>query len=69
MRPGVVPFEAKLDGTEPMGMETFVYFDVAGVPASGRVSRTHPQRTSRPGVAPVGVSSCRVSMPETKVWR
>jgi multiple sugar transport system ATP-binding protein len=48
MRPGVVPFEAKLDVTEPMGMETFVYFDVAGVPASGRVSRTGVPRWQYP---------------------
>ena len=38
MEPGVVPFEAKLDVTEPMGMETFVYFDIGGTPACGRVS-------------------------------
>ncbi len=38
--PGIVPFEAKLDVTEPMGMETYVYFDLAGVPACGRVSPT-----------------------------
>ena len=40
MEPGVAPFEAKLDVTEPMGMETFVYFDIAGVPMCGRVSPT-----------------------------
>jgi multiple sugar transport system ATP-binding protein len=40
MAPGIVPFEAKLDVTEPMGMETYVYFDLAGAPACGRVSPT-----------------------------
>jgi multiple sugar transport system ATP-binding protein len=38
MEPGVAPLEAKLDVTEPMGMETYVYFDLAGAPACGRVS-------------------------------
>jgi multiple sugar transport system ATP-binding protein len=38
LQPGVAPLQAKLDVTEPMGMETFVYFDLAGAPACGRVS-------------------------------
>ncbi|MGE0701798.1 MAG: ABC transporter ATP-binding protein [Hyphomicrobiaceae bacterium] len=35
--PGVEPFEAHLDVTEPMGMETLVYFDLGGMQACGRV--------------------------------
>jgi multiple sugar transport system ATP-binding protein len=40
MEPGMVPFEAKLDVTEPMGMETLVYFDLGGTQACGRVNPT-----------------------------
>ncbi|KWV59621.1 sugar ABC transporter ATP-binding protein [Bradyrhizobium macuxiense] len=35
---GVEPFEATLDVTEPMGMETLVYFTLDGTPLCGRVS-------------------------------
>ncbi|HUC71968.1 MAG TPA: sn-glycerol-3-phosphate ABC transporter ATP-binding protein UgpC [Stellaceae bacterium] len=35
--PGVVPFSARLDVVEPMGMETMVYFVVDGVEVCGRV--------------------------------
>jgi multiple sugar transport system ATP-binding protein len=38
MEPGMAPFEAKLDVTEPMGMETLVYFDLGGIQACGRVN-------------------------------
>ena len=48
MEPGVVPFEAKLDVTEPMGMETFVYFDLAGAPMCGRVSPNAGARDGAP---------------------
>ena len=37
-RPGVVPFDAKLDVTEPMGMETLVYFTMNGTQMCGRVN-------------------------------
>ena len=40
LEPGVVAFEAKLDVTEPMGMETFVYFNVNGTQVCGRVNPT-----------------------------
>ncbi len=36
--PGHVPFDAQIDVTEPMGMETLVYFKVAGADVCGRVS-------------------------------
>ena len=35
---GEVPFEAKLDVTEPMGMETLVYFGLNGTQVCGRVN-------------------------------
>jgi multiple sugar transport system ATP-binding protein len=38
MEPGIVPFEAKVDVTEPMGMETFVYFALNGTQVCGRVN-------------------------------
>ena len=36
--PGVEPFDAVLDVTEPMGMETFVYFTLEGAQICARVS-------------------------------
>ncbi|HEY3911833.1 MAG TPA: sn-glycerol-3-phosphate ABC transporter ATP-binding protein UgpC [Stellaceae bacterium] len=36
--PGIVPFSARLDVVEPMGMETMVYFTVDGVEVCGRVN-------------------------------
>ncbi|WP_407164445.1 ABC transporter ATP-binding protein [Bradyrhizobium sp. ORS 111] len=36
--PGVEPFDAQLDVTEPMGMETLVYFTLDGTQVCGRVS-------------------------------
>ena len=38
MEPGMVPFDAQLDVTEPMGMETFVYFKMNGADMCGRVN-------------------------------
>jgi multiple sugar transport system ATP-binding protein len=38
MEPGAVPFDAKLDVTEPMGMETLVYFPLNGTQVCGRVN-------------------------------
>jgi multiple sugar transport system ATP-binding protein len=35
---GEVPFEARLDVTEPMGMETLVYFGLNGTQVCGRVN-------------------------------
>jgi len=36
--PGVEPFEAVLDVTEPMGMETLIYFTLEGAQICGRVN-------------------------------
>jgi multiple sugar transport system ATP-binding protein len=38
IQPGEVPFEAHLDVTEPMGMETLVYFPLNGTQVCGRVN-------------------------------
>jgi multiple sugar transport system ATP-binding protein len=38
LEPGEVPFEARLDVTEPMGMETLVYFPMNGTQVCGRVN-------------------------------
>ncbi|MFM9849873.1 MAG: ABC transporter ATP-binding protein [Hyphomicrobiaceae bacterium] len=38
MEPGQVPFDAALEVTEPMGMETLVYFHVNGTQVCGRVN-------------------------------
>ncbi len=38
MEPGMIPFEARLDVTEPMGMETLVYFPLNGAQVCGRVN-------------------------------
>jgi multiple sugar transport system ATP-binding protein len=46
--PGSVPFEAKLDVTEPMGMETLVYFAVNGVQICGRVNPNAGARDGAP---------------------
>jgi multiple sugar transport system ATP-binding protein len=38
LEPGVVAFDANLDVTEPMGMETLVYFPINGETVCGRVN-------------------------------
>jgi multiple sugar transport system ATP-binding protein len=38
MEPGIATFDANLDVTEPMGMETLVYFPLNGAQLCGRVS-------------------------------
>jgi multiple sugar transport system ATP-binding protein len=38
MEPGAVAFEVKLEVTEPMGMETLVYFPLNGAQVCGRVN-------------------------------
>ena len=37
LAPGEVPFDANLEVTEPMGMETLVYFPLNGTQVCGRV--------------------------------
>jgi multiple sugar transport system ATP-binding protein len=48
LEPGEVPFEAKLDVTEPMGMETLVYFPINGTQVCGRVN---PNAGARDGAS------------------
>jgi multiple sugar transport system ATP-binding protein len=46
MEPHVVPFEAQIEVTEPMGMETLVYFSINGTQVCGRVN---PNANAREG--------------------
>jgi multiple sugar transport system ATP-binding protein len=46
--PGIEPFEALLDVTEPMGMETLVYFTLNDTPACGRVNPNAGARDGSP---------------------
>jgi multiple sugar transport system ATP-binding protein len=46
--PGVVPFDAMIDVTEPMGMETFVYCTLNGTQVCGRVNPAAGARDGAP---------------------
>jgi len=46
--PGVESFDAVLDVTEPMGMETLVYFTLEGTQVCGRVSPNSAARAGAP---------------------
>jgi len=46
--PGIEPFEAVLDVTEPMGMETLVYFTLEGAQVCGRVNPNAGARDGAP---------------------
>ncbi len=46
--PGEVPFDANLEVTEPMGMETLVYFPLNGTQVCGRVNPNAGARDGRP---------------------
>jgi multiple sugar transport system ATP-binding protein len=48
LEPGEVPFEAKLEVTEPMGMETLVYFPLNGTQVCGRVNPNAGAREGTP---------------------
>jgi multiple sugar transport system ATP-binding protein len=48
LEPGEVPFEAQLEVTEPMGMETLVYFPVNGTQVCGRVNPNAGARDGAP---------------------
>ncbi len=48
LEPGVVAFDVGLDVTEPMGMETLVYFDIAGNQICGRVNPNAGARDGQP---------------------
>jgi multiple sugar transport system ATP-binding protein len=48
LEPGAVPFEARLEVTEPMGMETLVYFGVNGTQVCGRVNPNSGAREGAP---------------------
>ena len=46
LAPGIVPFSAQVDVSEPMGMETIVYFKINGSEVCGRVN---PKAGARDG--------------------
>jgi multiple sugar transport system ATP-binding protein len=48
LEPGEVPFDANLDVTEPMGMETLVYFPLNGSQVCGRVDPNAGARDGAP---------------------
>jgi multiple sugar transport system ATP-binding protein len=48
LEPGAVPFEATLEVTEPMGMETLVYFTMNGTQVCGRVNPNAGARDGTP---------------------
>jgi multiple sugar transport system ATP-binding protein len=48
LAPGEVPFEAHLEVTEPMGMETLVYFPLNGTQVCGRVNPNAGARDGSP---------------------
>jgi multiple sugar transport system ATP-binding protein len=48
LEPGEVPFEANLEVTEPMGMETLVYFPLNGTQVCGRVNPNSGARDGAP---------------------
>jgi multiple sugar transport system ATP-binding protein len=48
MEPGAIPFDAQLDVTEPMGMETLVYFPLNGTQVCGRVNPNSGARDGAP---------------------
>ena len=48
LEPGVVSFDANLDVTEPMGMETLVYFPINGETVCGRVNPTADAKEGAP---------------------
>ncbi|RTL66461.1 MAG: sn-glycerol-3-phosphate ABC transporter ATP-binding protein UgpC [Hyphomicrobiales bacterium] len=48
LEPGEIPFDAQLDVTEPMGMETLVYFPLNGTQVCGRVNPNAGARDGAP---------------------
>jgi multiple sugar transport system ATP-binding protein len=46
--PGKIPFDANLEVTEPMGMETLVYFPLNGIQVCGRVDPNAGAQDGRP---------------------
>jgi multiple sugar transport system ATP-binding protein len=47
-QPGIEPFDAVLDVTEPMGMETLIYFTLEGAQICGRVNPNAGARDGSP---------------------
>ena len=65
--PGVEPFETVLDVTEPMGMETLVYFTLEGAQICGRVSPGAGARDGAPLRLAVDLNNMHLLNGETGV--
>ncbi len=48
LEPDSVPFEAHIDVTEPMGMETLVYFNIGGTEICGRINPSAGAQDGKP---------------------
>jgi multiple sugar transport system ATP-binding protein len=66
-RPGVEPFETVLDVTEPMGMETLVYFTLEETQVCGRVSPGAGAREGAPLRLAVDLNNMHLLNGETGV--
>jgi multiple sugar transport system ATP-binding protein len=64
--PGMVPFTARLDVVEPMGMETMVYFVVDGVEVCGRVEPTAAGAAGEPMALVADLNKMHLIDPRTE---
>ncbi len=55
-----MPFDAKMDVTEPMGMETLVYFSINGTPVCGRVNPNAGAKDGAPLKMAVDLSNLHI---------
>ncbi len=65
--PGAVPFSARLDVVEPMGMETMVYFIVDGVEVCGRVNPTSAGAVGEPMPLVADLNQMHLIDPQTEL--
>jgi multiple sugar transport system ATP-binding protein len=67
VEPGIEPFDAMLDVTEPMGMETLVYFTLEGSQVCGRVNPNAGARDGAPLRLAVDLNNMHLLNEETGV--
>jgi multiple sugar transport system ATP-binding protein len=65
--PGMVPFEARLDVVEPMGMETMVYFLVDAVEVCGRVDPAAARGAGEPMRLVADMNQMHLIDPQTEL--